>query len=122
MAIVVDYRCAGCRCTFESWEATPVPSSSSCVSCGGTARRVYTVGRVPGPRAESRAAHSSLSTEQLRGALPGGCHLPPTALRRLAARAAGDRAGEEREMRRQECAIEAGTLTPDTLTGHDHGH
>jgi hypothetical protein len=121
MRVIVDYRCDGCALRTEILVSRPIPGSASCPACGGPARRLFGIGGLrtgAGPvRPGLRPAAADYAAAQF-AAVPGACHLPPTAARRLVARAVGDKRAEDREIARQERAVREGRLDPShAVTG-----
>ncbi|MBW0106083.1 hypothetical protein [Pseudonocardia sp. KRD291] len=93
----------------------PLPPTTDCARCTGTARRRFggaLLTRSPAPDAGARTTQAPAGGCGHGAGVPGTCTLMPTAARMLSARARGDNRALDREIAHQESAIRAGTLDP----------
>ena len=93
----------------------PIPSTSSCTSCGAPARRRFGGTLLTGLGASSPPpipADTHRHSCAAHIGVPAACSLAPTAARTLAARVRGDNRALEAELAHQEAEIGAGRLDP----------
>lgn len=70
---LVDYHCDACGATHEVFAPSPVPDTTTCPDCGGSARRRYGLGGLLGVR-PARRARERLDRERAERATNADAH------------------------------------------------
>lgn len=119
MSVLIDYRCRECRRREEKWVERPVSAEASCSRCGGVSSRIWGIGGIArGGAPVAPAAPEGAASCLENSGVPAICHMHPSAARRWAAMGRGDTKAEQREIRYQEAAVEAGVLNPKDAIFH----